>query len=554
MDARDDIPTYANAAAKLTNVYVLHQGGLTRREGLEWVAFTVSQRKEIEFTFNTEQDYLLVFTPGKMTVYKDDVFQVAVTTSPMTDITGDMLATMNYTQSADTLLLFHGDLKTLRITRTSHTTWNVDYAPFTNIPDFDFGAGAEPVISASRGYPVSGVFAKGRFWMAGLQSRPQTFLGSKSGLYYDFDEGTGLDNEAINVTLDSGEVNAIQHIILGHNILIFTSGGEWYIQPALGDAITPSKIADQLIQGTSEGSTLARPVSVGGNPVFIQKGGAAALQFVFSGNGLDASYTAPNISIFSPHLIKNPVRMAVRRPTPKIPASILYAVNEDGTVSILNLLDQEQLVAWAEWTTDGEFQDVAIVNDEVYFSVKRVIGGQTLYTIEKLNANLRLDCAKTASNASPTQSWMGFSYLNNQEVYVFGDDYTLLPATVSGGGLMSNEAVKSLEVGFPFLAELTILPVSIIVQGQNFQGDVKRLVYVLLKMLNSRGIVVKTLKKTYRSTWRKFGPAAINVPVKLHTGWKKYTVSGVGRDGQVNITQEDPLEWTITAVKVGVAV
>jgi len=554
MQARDDIATYANGAAKLNNCYAMHQGGLKRREGLEFIDFTSALRKEIEFTFNTEQDYLLVFTAGKMTVYKDDELVATVTGGTMGNLTGDMLEALDSTQSADTLILFHENLKTLRITRHSHTDWNVDELPITNIPDYDFGSGEEPVISASRGWPVSGTFGYGRFWLGGLKSRPQTILGSKSGLYFDFDEGTGLDSDAINVTLDSGQVNAIQHIIYGSTLQIFTSGGEWYIKGSLDDAITPSKIADQLHKGTSEGSTPTKPVSLGGNPVFIQKGGQAALQFVYNDNGVESSYTAPNISVFAPQLVKNPVRMAVRRPTAKIPSSILYAVNEDGTVSILNLLDQEQLVAWTEWTTDGEFQDVAVVNDDVYFSVKRVIGGQTLYTIEKLNAGFKVDCGIKKESESPTQSWTGLNFLNNQEVTVFGDNNVLLPATVSGGGLMTNEAVSELEIGLPFHALSYTLPVSVIIQGQNYQGDGKSLVYVKIKMRNSRGVVVKTKRKTYRTKWRKLGANAINTPVQPYTGWKTFYLAEVGADAQVTITQDDPLEWEILAIKIGVSV
>ena len=141
---RSDIDDYANGADKLRNVYVRPQGGAFRREGLEYYA-TVNNSDEariIPFQFNDVQTYVLVFTAGRMDVYRTDnkTLQATVTSSPVSNLTNDILNEIYWTQSADTLLLFHKDLEPIKITRTGHTSWTATNITFENVPPFAFGS------------------------------------------------------------------------------------------------------------------------------------------------------------------------------------------------------------------------------------------------------------------------------------------------------------------------------------------------------------------------------------------------------------------------------
>jgi hypothetical protein len=141
---RTDIDSmYSQGAEEVTNAYVMPQGGLRRREGLEYIATTTSSAagRLVSFEFNTEQKYLLVFTAGEMKVYKDDVLQATITSSPISTLTAAMVAEMKWTQSADTLYLVHEDVQPIKVTRASHTSWSASSVTFSNIPTYDYGSG-----------------------------------------------------------------------------------------------------------------------------------------------------------------------------------------------------------------------------------------------------------------------------------------------------------------------------------------------------------------------------------------------------------------------------
>lgn len=114
---RGDLRGYENGAAKLRNVVIHPTGGVSRRPGLRYVGDAAGAARLVAFEFNTEQTYLLVFTHQRLEIYADDAFLTWIAT-PWTEAE---LGRLSWTQSADTLFVFHPEAKPRRITRTSDT-------------------------------------------------------------------------------------------------------------------------------------------------------------------------------------------------------------------------------------------------------------------------------------------------------------------------------------------------------------------------------------------------------------------------------------------------
>src|SRR3990172_1039897 len=116
---RVDLETYFKSLKQARNVKISPLGTIKRREGTAYIDNTSadSAGRLVPFAFNIVRDYLLVFTPGEMRVYKDDVLQTTVSTAPISTLTATIISEMNWTQSADTLFLVHPYIPPIPITR-----------------------------------------------------------------------------------------------------------------------------------------------------------------------------------------------------------------------------------------------------------------------------------------------------------------------------------------------------------------------------------------------------------------------------------------------------
>jgi hypothetical protein len=638
---RVDIDDYAQGADKLRNVYVRPQGGAFRREGLDYFDGVNNNNKArlIPFQFNDEQTYILVFTAGRMDVYRTDskTLQTSVTSSPIDGITDDILSEINWTQSADSLILFHKDLQPVEVSRTSDTVWTATSITFENIPPFAYGAltktnpagsitpdvatgivtvtatgtpftsadvgqfintskggriliteftdtshvngivrvelagtdaissgdwevesGYEPVMSATRGWARSGTFHKSRLVLGGLSQRPQTILMSKIGEFFNLDIGESLDDEAIDVTIDDDKVNIIRNVYSGNSLTVLTSGGEYSIRGNIDNAITPSNIADQVSKETRHGSSKVRPVSLDGAVIFVEREdpndsstGRIVRQFVF--NETEQSFNAPNVSVFSQHLIANPVAMDIRSSTESHPSNYLYMVNGDGTCAVLNSLREQSLLAWTLFETQGLFEDVAVSGNKTFFIVQRTIAGQTVRQLEVLNADNRLDSSLTQTDTD-TNNWSGLDYLNGQEVWVIGNDQILEKETPSAGSLTSSESVSKLEAGLAFFARVKHLPLEIQIQGQSWAGEFKNPVFANVRVYQSREFIVKNGDQVSKPALEEFASEYTEGNATLYSKWQKVYIGGAGREAQPEITQEVPLELNVLATHFAVRV
>ncbi len=75
---------------------------------------------------------------------------------------------------------------------------------------WEYESGYEDVWSSGKGWPRSVTFHEGRLYFGGSKSRPSTIWGSKVGLFFDFDATEGLDDDAVEATLDTNTSFSIQ--------------------------------------------------------------------------------------------------------------------------------------------------------------------------------------------------------------------------------------------------------------------------------------------------------------------------------------------------------
>jgi hypothetical protein len=252
---------------------------------------------------------------------------------------------------------------------------------YVEVPFFDTGAiaagdwesehGYEDVWSAVRGWPRSAAFHEGRLYFGGSSSRPNTVWGSKVIDYFNFDVGTGLDDESVEATINTNQLNVITTLNPGPDLQIFTTAGEFVVSQLGNEPVTPTNF---LVKPQSRiGSRPGVPIEdLKGSTIFVQRQGKSLMSFQFSDT--TSSYSASNLSVFSSHLLKGPVDMSIRRATSTDETDRLFLVNgDDGSMTVYSVLQEQNVVAPSKFTTDGDF--IAIANEiaETYTIVKRTV-------------------------------------------------------------------------------------------------------------------------------------------------------------------------------------
>jgi hypothetical protein len=175
----------------------------------------------VRFEFSVTQAYILEFGDLYIRFYKDNG-QIESGGSPVqvtTTFTEAELPDIYFAQSADTLYIAHSNHAPSKLTRTSHTSWTLADLTFASAPsNFASGTGENPRCVT---------FFEERLYWAGTDNQPQTIWASKSGDFLNMDQGTGLDDESVEFTLATDDVNVIRWMKASDVLLIGTVGGEF---------------------------------------------------------------------------------------------------------------------------------------------------------------------------------------------------------------------------------------------------------------------------------------------------------------------------------------
>jgi hypothetical protein len=504
---RGDLRAFGNGARQLRNVVIQPTGGVTRRAGLRHVALLPGPARLIAFEYNTEQTYLLALTAFRLAVFLGDE-EVAAIPGPWTEAMLPQLAhTQNadtllllhpemppqrvtrsghaawtiapFTFGAEPFHRFAAPEVTLAASGTLGTVTLTASAPLfveaqegsrirlaggrllvqdvtspttaTALVEVSPASGAataewdESAFSAARGWPATACFHQDRLVLGGSRDLPNRLWLSRTGDGRNFDLGEGLDDQAIEFSLVSDQVNAIRAVFSGRHLQLFTSGAEWMVS---GDPLTPSSI--QVNRQTRVGSPVDRmvpPVDVDGATVFVARSNRAVHEFSYT--EVQQAYQAADLAIVARHLVNRPVAMAYDQV-----ARLLHVAMGDGALGTLTLYRAEQVTAWTRQETDGAFRALAEIDGTVWAVVER----QGRHSLERMDPGMAFDSGLSGSAAEPQEEWAGLGHLEGRLVGVLADGAPRADATVDEGRIAIDPPAGELQVGLPFRHLIEPLP------------------------------------------------------------------------------------------------
>lgn len=601
---RSDLSAYENGASRLRNVAIHPTGGVTRRPGLRYIATAAGEGRLAAFEFNTVQVYLLLFTASKITVFRDDA-PVAEIATPWTTA---QIPQLVWVQSADVLFVAHPEVRTRRITRTSHTAWtitefafgesngrifqphhkfaqeSVTLAPSATTGSVTLTASAdafqsghvgtrfrlqnkeveitafasatsvtalvkeilagtaattdweEQAFSSVRGWPVSLCFHQDRLVIGGSRDLPNRLWLSRSADLFNFDLGTGLDDEAIEFAILSDQVNAVRAVFSGRHLQVLTSGAEWMVS---GDPLTPANV--QLNRQTRVGSPVERavpPRDVDGATVFVARTGTEIREFLFA--DVEQAYQATDLATLAPHLITDPVDQDFD------PANrLLHVVMADGSISTLTAFRAERVAAWTRQETDGAFLAVAVVGDAIYVLVRR----GSLTFVERFDPTLGVDSGLAGTSSPAKTVWTGLDHLEGRTVKIVADGVVAPDAVVAAGKVTLAAPASSVQAGLPFVHVIEPLP-------PPGGGKPIRPVTVTLRLKDTAGLRLDVGRGLADVPFRRFGAGLLDGPAPAFTGDMTVRAAGWRRGGTKplwRIEQATPLPFTLLSVATEIA-
>lgn len=164
--SRVDLDKYQSALLQAENVFIRPYGSAYRRPGTEHVDNIASGNVRLqEFTLDASTSYLLVFTSGKVYIYKSGT----LITSKNTPFTGTELSKLRFAQSADVMFIASGSHPVQILKRTGTDTFSnlSDFAPSPGYFDATTMTDGVTITPSARSGSVtltasSGVFSSGQ--------------------------------------------------------------------------------------------------------------------------------------------------------------------------------------------------------------------------------------------------------------------------------------------------------------------------------------------------------------------------------------------------------
>ena len=407
-----------------------------------------------------------------------------------------------------------------------------------------------------QGQPRAVAFYEERLYFAGTIGKPQSIFGSVTADFENHTPGTE-DDDAVNVTISSDQVNIIKHMIPGRFLQIMTSSAEFTLSGGTGTtAVTPTNL--NVLRETTFGSGDVRPLRAGASTIMIQKGGEKVKEVTFS---LDTDgLVGRDLTVLGEHLARGGVTDMVWQQEPEL---ILWFVRGDGTLIGLSYDPANNTIGWHQHPLGGSgvVESITAIpsgtEDQVYLSVKRTIDSSTvrhivymksIYFNQDVGDAFYVDSGITYDGAATT-TITGLDHLEGESVQILADGSTHPDKTVSSGSITLDRQASKVHVGLSYNSLVETLRLEAGADDGIAQGKIKRIHGITARFLDTVGAELgPDVNNLDRLPFRD-SSMSMDTAVPLFNGDKEiFFPSGYENDAQVVIRQSQPLPMTIVAI------
>jgi len=409
--------------------------------------------------------------------------------------------------------------------------------------------------------PAVSTYFQQRQVFANTNNEPQAVFTTQTANFNSLrTSNPARDDDAVTFTIAAQQVNEIRHLLSLDSLILLTSGGEWITTEGQDKVLTPSTIG--VRPQSYNGSSWVKPVIINSTALYLQEKGARLrdLGYQFSSD----KYTGNDLSIMSEHLFEG--YQITEMAYANEPYGILWCVRDDGRMLGLTYQKEHEVWGWHQHVTDGEFESVATITedgrDAVYVIVKRVIDGNTVRYIERLEKRERVNaedafCVDSglSYDGAPATVITGLDHLEGEAVAILADGNEVTGKTVSSGSVTLDTAASKIHIGLAYTPAIELLDVDVPSATDTLKDLSVSVSKVYIEVEASRGgwvgakvDVNSSLTPIYTEIKPRFDSDDYD-SISLKTHKQEIIIDPVwGKGGGVRIEQRAPLPLNILSV------
>ena len=374
------------------------------------------------------------------------------------------------------------------------------------------------------------------------------------------DSGNVVADRAIQVTISSGRVDAVQWLAPTQALIIGTSGGEFVCgENSTSEAFAPGNV--KIDQQTTDGSKSVSPLLVSYSVLMVQTAGRKLKEVAY--NYQQNGYVTADLSVLAEHVTMGGIVQMAWHKEPYVAA---WMVRGDGMLLGFTFNKEQDVIGWHRHPLGGGglVESVCCVaaptgdRDELWIITRRTINGVTRRFIEYLDAGYAdgvaqedafyVDCGATYSGAA-ISTITGLGYLEGQTVQVLADGAAHPDRVVTGGAITLQRAAKKAQVGLGYVSTLQLNRLEGGAGDGTSQGKTRRMSAVTLRFYRTLGALAGPSTSNLDPIEFRSASDRMDAPPPLFTGDKLMRwPGGYDFEGYVTVRQVQPFPMTLVAI------
>lgn len=414
---------------------------------------------------------------------------------------------------------------------------------------------AESAWSDTEGYPAICFTYQNRLCFAKTNNNPFVVWTSKTNDYSAFDTKIKYQDDD-PITMDVVKFNGVSNIATVaalNKLFVFTEDAEYGIQDQ--GALTQAN--KSLISFSKYGAEPLETQVSGNRIVFVENGGKAARQLFY--DFAQENYEAPDITVLYKHLLKD--EKIIATDYIGLDYRTYLMLTSAGRVICYKYIPEQEITAcsWfmhAKGTiTNISALDVGNNTVRIYMAVD--INGRKQLEVMDLTNEKYLDSRHTFTTDTSTTTIDTTGHFDNGDEVCYFLNGIKHTATIENNTLTLEEEVPSdtsIEVGYPYEAEATLIPMSAIARNGSANYTKKNIFKANFEYFDS--VAFKVGMKSYQNEFEeiKYEDGPIGTENTPHSGEKTDIIilSSYLDKNMLSFKQTEPYKMNITNLQVEV--